>query len=166
MNLRFYILFALLTLIISSVSAQQTSESFPIEIQHELGTTTIEAVPERIVVLEYSFADHLGTLGVAPVGFAVDAPPEYIYDYTADVGAIEVGTRAEPNLEAILELNPDFIIGDLRRHEEIYDQLSLIAPTVIFNSLRGSYEDQLEQFSVIAQILGKTDEANEILANQ
>lgn len=141
------------------------ASGYPMTIEHEVGTTTIEAVPERIVVLEYSFADHLGTLGIAPVGYAVDAPPEYIYAYTADVGAVDVGTRAEPSLEAILELAPDLIIADLRRHEAIYDQLSLIAPTVVFNSLRGSYEDQLEQFSTIAEIMGKEDEATAILAS-
>ncbi len=136
---------------------------FPLTVEHEVGTTVIEAAPERIVVLEYSYADHLGTLGVVPVGFAVDAPPEYIYAYTSDLGAVEVGTRAEPNLEAILELSPDLIIADLRRHEEIYDQLSLIAPTVVFNSLRGSYDDQLEQFSLIAEMLDMQEEGDEIL---
>ncbi|GAB5492671.1 MAG: hypothetical protein Phog2KO_28860 [Phototrophicaceae bacterium] len=139
--------------------------AFPMTIEHEVGTTTLETVPERIVVLEYSFADHLGTLGITPVGFAVDAPPEYIYAYTSDLGSIEVGTRAEPNLEAILELNPDLIIGDLHRHEAIYDQLSLIAPTLIFNSLRGNYTDQLEQFSIIAEIVDRETEAIDILNN-
>lgn len=142
-----------------------STEDYPMTIEHELGTTTIEATPERIVVLEYSFADHLGTLGIAPVGFAVDAPPEYIYAYTSDLGAVDVGTRTEPNLEAILQLDPDFIIADLTRHEAIYDQLSLIAPTVVFNSLRGSYDDQLDQFSVIAEALGKGEEAVDILAS-
>ena len=149
-----------------SIARETTSSdsAFPMTIEHELGTTTLEAIPERIVVLEYSYADHLGTLGIAPVGFAVDAPSEYIYAYTSDVGAVEVGTRAEPNLEVIVELEPDFIIADLQRHEAIYDQLSLIAPTVVFNSLRGSYDDQLEQFSTIAAVVDKDAEAAEILA--
>lgn len=148
-----------------SEETADTTAQFPMTIEHEVGTTTIDAIPERIVVLEYSFADHLGTLGIAPVGFAVDAPPEYIYAYTSDVGAVDVGTRAEPNLEAILELSPDLIIADSHRHTAIYDQLNLIAPTVVFNSLRGSYDDQLEQFSIIAGILGKADEASDILAS-
>ncbi|MEM7346201.1 MAG: ABC transporter substrate-binding protein [Chloroflexota bacterium] len=134
------------------------------EITHELGTTTIEGVPERIVVLEYSFADNLGTLGIAPVGYAVDAPPAYLSAFTEDVGATAVGKRAEPSLEAIAALSPDLIIGDQRRHTEIYDKLSEIAPTVIFNSLRGSYQDQLDTFEIIAGILGKEDEAAALLS--
>ncbi|MEM7803068.1 MAG: ABC transporter substrate-binding protein, partial [Chloroflexota bacterium] len=145
-------------------SAEDGTSDRELVIEHESGSTTIDYVPERVVVLEYSFADHLGTLGISPVGHAVDAPPDYIYGYTSDVGSVEVGTRAEPNIEAIVGLNPDFIIGDLRRHTEIYEQLSEIAPTVIFNSLRGSYNDQLEQFSQIAEIMDKEAEAAAILA--
>ena len=88
----------------------------------------LTAVPERIVVLEYSFADHLAMLDTAPVGYAVDAMPDYLLPFTEGVGAEPVGTRAEPSLEAIVALRPDLIIGDLRRHEAIYDQLSEIAP--------------------------------------
>lgn len=144
-----------------------TEEPTPVvrEIDHEVGTTSISGVPERIVVLEYSFADNLGTLGIVPVGFAVDAPPAYLAEYTEDAGATPVGTRAEPNLEVIVGLDPDLIIGDLRRHEEIYSQLSEIAPTLIFNSLRGSYQDQLDTFAVIAEILGKESEAADLLAS-
>ncbi|MEM8861149.1 MAG: ABC transporter substrate-binding protein [Chloroflexota bacterium] len=149
----------------SSDEEMAEEEGRSLTIDHELGSTTIDYVPERIVVLEYSFADHLGTLGIAPVGHAVDAPPEYIYGYTSDVGSVEVGTRAEPNLEVIIETNPDFIIGDSRRHSEIYDQLSEIAPTVIFNSLRGSYDDQLEQFNKVAEIVDMEAEAADILAD-
>lgn len=147
----------------SDTAQESTADETAQEIAHELGTTTIDGLPERIVVLEYSYADNLGTLGVAPVGYAVDAPPAYLSAFTEAVGAESVGTRAEPSLEAIAALKPDLIIGDLHRHEEIYDQLSAIAPTLIFNSLRGSYQDQLDTFQLIAQILGKEDEATALL---
>lgn len=134
------------------------------EITHELGTTALNGVPERIVVLEYSFADNLGSLGVVPVGYAVDAMPDYLLAYTEAVGAEGVGTRAEPSLEAIAALNPDLIIADLTRHETIYPQLSAIAPTLVFNSLRGSYRDQLDAFQKIAQALDQADEASALLS--
>ncbi|MEM7537353.1 MAG: ABC transporter substrate-binding protein [Chloroflexota bacterium] len=145
-------------------AAEEADTATVQEITHELGTTMIDGVPERVVVLEYSYADNLGTLGIAPVGYAVDSMPDYLLPFTAEVGAEEVGTRAEPSLEAIALLDPDLIIGDLRRHTEIYDQLSEIAPTVIFNSLRGSYQDQLDTFEVIAQILGMEAEAATLIS--
>lgn len=134
------------------------------EFEHELGSTSITGVPERIVVLEYSFADHLGMLETAPVGYAVDAMPDYLLPFTEGVGAAAVGTRKEPSLEAITALNPDLIIADITRHEAIYEQLSQIAPTVVYNSLRGSYQDQLDTFEAIAAILEKETEAADLLA--
>ena len=149
------LLFILLTLF--ALTYAQTCVS------HELGETCLEGVPERIVVLEYSFADHLGTLGIAPVGYAVDAMPDYLLPYTEGAGAEPVGTRKEPSLEAITTLDPDLIIADLNRHEEIYGELSAVAPTLVFNSLRGSYEEQLEQFQEVARSLAKEAEADAVL---
>lgn len=133
-------------------------------IDHAMGETCFDAVPERIVVLEYSFADHLGTLGVAPVGYARDAMPEYLVAFTEETGAEVVGTRAEPNLERITALQPDVIIADTRRHTALYEQLDAIAPTLIFNSLRGNYQDQLDALYAIASMLDKKAEARDILA--
>lgn len=134
-------------------------------VSHEVGDTCVPSVPERIVALEYSYIDHLGKLGVAPVGYARDAMPEYLEPFSEGAGATAVGTRAEPNLEAIVALDPDLIIADLHRHEAIYQQLSAIAPTVVFNSLRGSYRDQLGAFGDIARILEREDEAAAMLSD-
>src|SRR5690606_17594208 len=144
----------------SSATAQAACDGQAIE--HEMGTTCVAARPQRIVTLEYSYADHLARLGITPVGIAREANiPAYLEPYVGDVPG--VGTRAEPNLEAIVALQPDLIVADLRRHEAIYDQLSAIAPTLVFNSLRGSYEDQLEAFERLGEALGLTEEATRAL---
>ncbi len=148
---------------ITETDAAETTASVK-AIEHELGTTAVNGVPERIVVLEYSFADHLGILGTAPVGYALDAMPDYLLPFTEGADAKPVGTRKEPSLEAITALNPDLIIADLTRHETIYDQLSQIAPTVVYNSLRGSYQDQLDTLESIAVILEKEEQAEALLA--
>ena len=157
------ILLSFVTVSLTAISPAQAQTNYPLNVQHEAGDTRIESRPERTVVLEYSFADHLGTLGVAPVGYAVDDMPEYLTPYTEGAGAEPVGTRKAPNLEAITALDPDLIIADLNRHEDLYDALSAIAPTVVFNSLRGSYEDQLEQFKKVAEVMDKEAEAEAVL---
>lgn len=159
-----YVLDELVPIIATKLGTDSAARDEEIVVEHELGSTTIAGVPERIVVLEYSFADHLAMLDVAPVGYAVDAMPEYLHSFTEGAGAEPVGTRAEPSLEAIVALHPDLIIGDLKRHEAIYDQLSEIAPTVIFNSLRGSYQDQIDTFIEISTILDKEEIATSFLA--
>ncbi len=75
-----------------------------------------------------------------------------------------VGSRYELNLEAILALEPDLILADLSRNEEIYRQLSKIAPTAVFDSYYGKYDKTLEQFQKIATLVGQPALAKEQLA--
>ncbi|WP_347861292.1 ABC transporter substrate-binding protein [Salimicrobium sp. PL1-032A] len=105
-------------------------------IEHSMGETEISGTPENIVALEFSFVDNLASLGITPVGIADDEDSdriikpirEEIGDYTS------VGTRKQPSLEVISSLQPDLIIADYQRHQDIYDQLSEIAPTIILPS--------------------------------
>lgn len=134
-------------------------------IVHELGETPLEGTPERIVALEYSFVDSLVTLGITPVGIADDDKPESIIapirerlgDYTS------VGSRYEINFELISSLQPDLIIGDLSRHKEVYAQLTEIAPTILLKSFGATYQENLSSFPVIADAVGKKEEAETLL---
>ncbi|MFG1497607.1 Fe(3+) dicitrate ABC transporter substrate-binding protein [Saccharospirillum sp. HFRX-1] len=129
-----------------------------IEIEHELGTTDVPENPQRIVVLEYSFVDSLAAIGVAPVGIADDNRRESIIPaYTDIIGNdwVSVGTRKSPSLEIIASLQPDLIIADKSRHSSIYGTLSDIAPTLVFDSLTGTYETAMEAAATIAHAVGQ-----------
>ena len=132
------------------------------EIAHELGTTAVPDSPQRIVVLEFSFVDALAAMGVAPVGIADDNKRGRIVpEYTAIIGDdwTSVGTRKTPSLEVIAALTPDLIIADKTRHSGVYDTLSQIAPTIVLDSLGGTYPDAIEQTLVIGTALGQKDMA-------
>lgn len=132
-----------------------------VEITHDLGTTEVSDAPQRIVVLEYSFVDTLAAVGVSPVGIADDDTRESIIPaYTAIIGDewTSVGLRREPSLELIASLQPDLIIADTSRHEAIYGALSEIAPTIVFDSLTGTYEVAIEAAKTIAHAVGKDAE--------
>lgn len=132
-----------------------------IEITHDLGTTEVPDNPQRIVVLEYSFIDSLAAVGVKPVGIADDDKRDSVVpNYTDVIGNdwTSVGTRKSPSLEVIASLAPDLIIADTSRHKDIYGALSEIAPTIVFDSLTGTYEVSLEAASTIAHAVGKDAE--------
>lgn len=132
-----------------------------VEIVHDLGTTEVPDAPQRIVVLEYSFVDTLAAVGVAPVGIADDEKRDSIVPiYTNVIGDewTSVGTRKTPSLEVIASLQPDLIIADTGRHEAIYEALSEIAPTIVFDSLTGTYEVAIEAAKTIAHAVGKDAE--------
>ena len=71
-------------------------------------------------------------LGVTPVGAVQSWTGDPWYDHIADeMKDVEVvGLESEVNLEAIAALQPDLIIGNKMRQEDIYEQLNAIAPTV------------------------------------
>ena len=50
------------------ITAAQAVDTFPVTIDHALGSTTIEAKPERVVTWGWSAQDAVLGLGVTPVG--------------------------------------------------------------------------------------------------
>ncbi|MFE0243948.1 ABC transporter substrate-binding protein [[Kitasatospora] papulosa] len=105
---------------------------FPRTVTHAMGSTSIEAAPKRVVVLDVGEFDNVVSLGVKPVGYAPSEGDEAIPSYLAkDAGKpVSVGTINSLNLEAIAGLKPDLILGSQLRAADTYDELSKIAPTV------------------------------------
>lgn len=142
-------------------ASQAVQMSYPVTIKHAKGAYTLEQQPERIAVLDVQFVDQLVTLNEQPAGSvkaagAAENFPEYLTDKLADVKVL--GTYEEPNLEAILEINPDFIICT-EAHEQIYDSLNQIAPTVML--LRN--DDWRDTLVTFGKIMDKEQEAEQVL---
>jgi ABC-type Fe3+-citrate transport system substrate-binding protein len=135
-------------------------------ITHELGSTKITGTPQRVVALEFSFIDALAAVDVKPVGVADVNDPGRIIQSLRDkiAGYTSVGLRQSPSLQEISALKPDLIIADTERDKTIYDQLSKIAPTIVFSSLDTGYQAILDQASAIGQALNKCDQMDQRLA--
>ena len=71
-----------------------------------------------------------------------------------------VGTERDINLEAVMKLQPDLIIGNKMRHEKIYEQLKEIAPTVYAETLRGDWK---ENFTLYTKAVNKEKEGQNAL---
>jgi iron complex transport system substrate-binding protein len=140
---------------------KQTETSYTIE--HAMDTTEIKGTPERVVILTNEGTEALLALGVKPVGAVKSWTGNPWYDHIKDKmeGVKELGTEAEPNLEAIAALKPDLIIGNKLRHEKIYEQLKAIAPTVFSETLRGNWKDN---FMLYAKAVNKEEKGKEVIA--
>lgn len=140
-------------------------------IGHALGTVTVRGMPKRVVALEFRYVEHLLALGVAPAGVADRDAYGRLVGVGADRlhGSRDVGTRQEPNLETITRLEPDLIVGFTQRHAPIYERLSGIAPTLLFNytDLPEDGPRQLdymrEEVRAIAAALGRPAAARHVL---
>lgn len=133
------------------------SQSFAATVQDEQGTFTLDKTPQRIVVLELSFADALAAVAVSPVGIADDNDPGRILpEVRAQLKPWRsVGTRAQPSLEAIGALKPDLIIADSSRHAGIYAALKQIAPVLLLKSRNETYAENLDSAAIIGEVVGK-----------
>ncbi|MDG0809775.1 stalk domain-containing protein [Cohnella rhizosphaerae] len=134
-------------------SARTASIETKRTIAHAMGQTTLTSVPKRVVVLFNGMVDISLTLGVKPVG-AIESwvqTPWYHYLRADMSGVKSLGSELQPNIEAIVALKPDLIIGAKTRHEKIYDQLSKIAPTLFV----GQLFEWKENMSMAAKALNK-----------
>jgi iron complex transport system substrate-binding protein len=145
------------TLDVSSRTAYRT-------VKHTLGEVRVPLHPQRIAALGNVPLEAALALGFKPVGVAtwgghgtVSGPPPYIKG--EGIEDIEnIGQEGQPNLEKLLALKPDLILGE-SYYDKIYNQLQQIAPTVLhewtptWKSLFRSY----------AEALGKTTEVENIV---
>ncbi|WGV60917.1 iron-siderophore ABC transporter substrate-binding protein [Brevibacillus brevis] len=132
------------------------------EVKHAMGTTPIKGTPERVVILTNEGTEALLALGVKPIAAVQswDEDPWYPHIKDEMTGVEVLGFEDQPNLEAIVSLSPDLIIGNKVRHEKIYDQLSKIAPTVFSEELSGRWKSN---FMLYAEALNKKSEGEQVL---
>jgi ferric hydroxamate transport system substrate-binding protein len=125
-----------------------------------------------VVVLEWSYVEHILPLDIQPVGVA----DKEGFNKWVNVGepladeVEDVGTRSEPNFEAISRLDPDLIIGAQYRHEGFAKQLNEIAPTLMFApySEKGAsdqYQHMKDEFNVMGEIFKKEEKAEQVLSD-
>lgn len=133
--------------------------AFPRTVEHAMGSTDITERPQRVVVLDTGEFDSAVSLGVIPVGAVTTDVSTTFLSYLADEAEnVEpVGTIAEPNLEAIAALDPDLILSNVVRHEDLYDELSQLAPTVFAAEVGAVWKDNLR---LAAEALGMQEEAD------
>lgn len=159
------ILAALLIIACQNNSVQQAPKSQSLAdcrtVQHSLGNICVPTNPQRLVSLDdTTLADAL-VLGVPSVGASL-IEGRLVADYLASRSSQTklLGKSEQPNLEKMLRIKPDLIIGIELFNEPIFKQLSQIAPTALgeWNGL----PTWREHFNFVANVLDKEDEAKQV----
>ncbi|RAZ67027.1 iron-hydroxamate ABC transporter substrate-binding protein [Planococcus maitriensis] len=126
-----------------------SSDAETIQYESENGTVEVPADPQRVLVLS-TYAGNVMALDVPLIG--VDAWSKSNPNFEQQLEGVEEVT--EDNLEKIIELDPDLIIG-LSTIKNI-DKLEQIAPTVTYTY---GQVDYLTQHVEIGKLLNKEQEA-------
>ncbi len=127
----------------STVSSTGTSTAaFPITVEHALGSTVIEAKPERVATVQWANHEVPLALGVVPVGMAAanfgdpdgDGVLPWVSDKLDELGAETPVLFDETDgidFEAVADTDPDVILAAYSGlTTEDYETLSEIAPTI------------------------------------
>lgn len=135
-------------------SMEEAESAFPLTIEHALGTTVIEAQPDRVVSASATLTGHLlaiGTNVVAAQGLPPASPLSDANGFlvawgdVAVAAGVEVIAGPEVNIEAIAAARPDLIVGNSfggdAVTEDIYALLSEIAPTVVLDHSALQWQD-------------------------
>lgn len=148
--------------------ATESAGGYPRTITHAFGELTLDARPERIVLLsDAEPLDSLLQLGGTPVSFVfsggyIGRLPEWVADLVpADVPQHEDLGFGVYDLERIVTEQPDLILG-VWMGEEGYDALSKIAPTVSLKEVEETTWQEIHQ--MMGAILGEEELADQQIA--
>ncbi|BAH41320.1 probable iron-uptake ABC transporter substrate binding protein precursor [Brevibacillus brevis NBRC 100599] len=122
---------------------------------------TVPSKTERIAIVGSmeSMEDSL-VLNVKPVGaISVGGKfPEMFAPITGE--ATSIGEKIQPNLETILSLKPDVILGSSKFPPEMAEKLNKIAPTFPVSHISTNWEANLQ---LLGELTGKQAEAEKAL---
>lgn len=143
-------------------SAPEEDAPETITITDNHGEIEVPYQPERVVALDNTTFQTLSDWGIEVVA----APKAIMYGIWPDLegeDVLDAGAHFEPNLDAIIEADPDLIIGGYR-FAELYPDLVEIQPaTIEINAREGEdpAEELKRQVLILGEIFGHQDEAQE-----
>ncbi len=146
--------------LLSSTAATHVSAA-PITVKHALGTTILNGVPERVVVLGAGPLDALDAFGINPVGVTkFPSTPDYLKKYNTDAYS-SAGSLFEPDFEKIYSEKPDLILMGPRNTKN-YEELSKIAPTVLYtvDTSEGIWESTKDEWRMLGKIFNIEDKVD------
>lgn len=134
--------------------------------RHEMGQAEFETPPTRFAVSNWSLTESLLALGVAPVAIPEgDAYRQWVADPPLPPTFVDLGSRQEPNFEALRKSQPDAILisSDATM---AYDKFLDVAPTLvysIYNTDKAAMDQAETLLRNLGRLTGKTDKAEEVI---
>ncbi|MEB2280243.1 ABC transporter substrate-binding protein [Lysinibacillus xylanilyticus] len=154
-----------------STSTNNAAETSASETQDQAKTQTITYLGEKyeiaadvknIVAASLESMEDAAMLGIKPVGVLDIAGKIPAYLASELEGAELVGDKMTPNTEAILQLDPDVILGSTKYPKEMAEKLNKIQTMIPYSHVSTNWKENL---TLLAQLSGKEDEAKKIIAD-
>jgi len=161
-HIRYLIPIAILILL-SSCTAQAPDEgtaAFHVEVTDDLGrTVTVDGVPDKIVSAAPSNTEILFALGLEDRVIGVT---EYC-TYPPEAGEKEkIGGFSTVNLERVVALEPDLVLGSTQTGEEVVEELEGLGIPIVITSPK-DIEGILRDIEMVGEVTGAEEEAGSLI---
>lgn len=139
-----------------------------VTIEDNNGTHELAVPPTTVVATDNRTFETLYDWGVEIAAGAVSLMPSTI-GYVNDEAIIDLGTHGDPDLEALVPLDPDLIVNG-QRFTQFHDELQTYAPNALVLELdpRDGEDFAAElkrQITVLGDVFAKQDEATALNAD-
>ncbi len=139
-----------------------------IEVEDNHGTQTVTVPPRSVVATDNRTFETLDSWGVELSAGAVALMPSTV-SYTTDADIVDLGNHREPNLEAVVAVEPDLIING-QRFAQYRDEFASLAPQAAVIDLDPREGEPLDaelkrQVTVLGEIFGKQAQAQQLSAD-
>lgn len=160
----------------TSSSTSSSPSAFPMTIQHALGTTTIQAKPERVATVNWANHEAPLALGVVPVGMAAanfgdddgDGLLPWVDERLKELKAEKPVLFDETDgidFEAVADTKPDVILAAYSGlTKQDYETLSKIAPVVAYPDAAWATPWR-EIIRMNSKAIGLADEAEKLITD-
>lgn len=147
-------------------SEEETAEEnadFPRTVTDAAGNEiTLEEPPERIALTHWTRADYLLSLGITPLastGIKNLQGTEALDQYEEEISQVEdIGDAGVIDMETLVGLEPDLILGRVQDEESSLEQLEQIAPTYQTDFT----DDWAGAMQTVGELTGKEAESEDL----
>jgi len=133
-------------------------DAFPVTIESDAGTFTLEAAPQKIVSLSPSATEMLFAIGAGDQVIAVD---EFSY-YPPEAPVTDL-SGFEPNVEAVLGYEPDLVIISNDANDLVAGLTAAEVP-VLISAAPGDIEGGYDLIAQLGIATGNVDQTAEVVA--
>lgn len=149
-------------------TAEPTAGGETIEVTDNHGTQQVPAAAQRVMVTDNRAFETLDAWGIDLVAAPKRLVPQGI-SYRDDENIIDLGSHREPDLEAVVEADPDLIINGQRfaQHREKIAELAPDAAMVELDPRDDEdFGDELKrQTETLGEVFGKQAEADQLVSD-
>lgn len=142
--------------------APTTSETTTVQVTDNTGTHTVQVPPRSVVALDNRTFQTLADWGIELSAAARTLMPA-TNPYKTDESIVDIGNHREPNLEALVAVEPDLIING-QRFTQFTEDITRLAPDAVQLSLEPregeAFDAELRrQTEILGEVFGKESEA-------